>query len=254
MLFTFDRSMKFPAMTVCPVRDSRWIGVLRMMKRNDPTGAGAIKVFEKLETQNKEKFLAIVLEMVKKRTHLYRFGKIKWVKDALKLIYYNDDIRGLANLYLDLYNTESADSGSFIFIADHVGCMSTAFFSNFAAMLKVQSWKLKALHFRAQGKTANETFEAISLLENAATNVSGFVVGNVKWRRKDDFLDFYYFAKFVENYEKFVSPEDFQDFIVDLITNKDKFTAQLGGIEWSFVTEYIHNVTSVQVTDPLSLS
>ncbi len=47
------KDMPFPALTICPLQDSRWTSVSKMMAELDPESKGAVATFRKLFADNK---------------------------------------------------------------------------------------------------------------------------------------------------------------------------------------------------------
>ncbi len=109
-------------------------------------------------------------------------------------------------------------------------------------------WRVAALDHWVDGKTPDQIFAAISETENAASNVSKFVVVSVKWSVLNELLDFYYFVKLVTSHEKYMTPQDFPAFLVDLVTNVGKYSTRLGGSEWKVLAAYITSVSEIQVS------
>ena len=98
------------------------------------------------------------------------------------------------------------------------------------------------------GSSTNQIFSALVERSHAESNVTSFTVLRLKLKSNYDLLDFFYLVKFVQNVPKYVPPDgnDIQIFLVDLITNRDKYGAKLNKVEWTALADYIMNTTSVQ--------
>jgi hypothetical protein len=102
------KQIPFPALTICPVRDSRWLGVANILKDVDKS-EHVFNAFEDLPDEVRSIMAVLIKDKVKKTTKLKNaWGKTTWLTTVSVLVKNNDAIKGLCNQYLDtLYTKES---------------------------------------------------------------------------------------------------------------------------------------------------
>jgi hypothetical protein len=103
--------MPFPALTICPVQDSRWLGISQMIREQD-TKNEIFNVFRQMPDSLKNILLGSILNKIKTTTNLYpRFGK-QWFKKLTDFVKKSTSVKALLRLYLDcLYNGTSKGVG-----------------------------------------------------------------------------------------------------------------------------------------------
>jgi hypothetical protein len=103
--------MSFPALTICPVQDSRWLGISQMIREQDIKNE-IFSVFRQMPDSLKNILIGSILNKIKTTTNLFpRFGK-NWFKKMIDYVKKSTSVKALVRLYLDrLYNGTSTEPG-----------------------------------------------------------------------------------------------------------------------------------------------
>jgi hypothetical protein len=103
--------MPFPALTICPVQDSRWLGISQMIREQDIKNE-IFSVFRQMPDSLKNILLGSILNKIKTTTNLFpKFGK-NWFSKFRSFAQKSTSVKALVRLYLDrLYNGTSKGGG-----------------------------------------------------------------------------------------------------------------------------------------------